>query len=156
MMVQNSIMADVVTPLAECFPSLTEEERRRLAGEIERVVALRVLRSLAERAAQADAGYRFMDMMDRWVGVVVLGLLAVATLYFVAMEMALRGLQVLAGVTFEGGAFGLFWLGLAAVCAAYLAVAIRWLYRRSQARAVFAAPARSRESTSGSACAARG
>jgi hypothetical protein len=154
-MVQNLIMADAVSTLAERFPSLTEEERRRLAFEIERVVAVRVLRSLAERAAQANAGYRFMDMMDRWIGVVVLGLLAVAALYFVAMEMALRALQVLAGVTFEGGAFGLFWLGLAAVCAAYLAVAIRWLHWRSQARPIFVAPARDRESTSGSACAAR-
>jgi hypothetical protein len=135
-------MADTATTLAGRFPSLTEEERRRLAFEIERVVATRVLRTLAERAAQANAGYRFMDMMDRWVGAVALGLLAVAALYFVATEMVLRGLQVLAGVTFEGGAFGLFCLGLATVCVAYLAVVVRWLYRRSQARPMFAALAR--------------
>jgi len=135
-------MADTATTLAGRFPSLTEEERRRLASEIERMVATRVLRTLAERAAQANAGYRFMDMMDRWVGAVVLGLLAVAALCFVATEMVLRGLRILAGVTFEGGAFGLFWLGLAAACAAYLAVAIRWLHRRSQARPMFATLAR--------------
>lgn len=103
----------------------------------ERVAAMFTLRYLAERCRAANAEFRCIDAIDRWVGAIVLGLLAVAGLYILGANWVLRSLTSAGmGSAGCGAACGTLWVGLFLACGAYLLGVIAWLRRRTLARPV--------------------
>jgi hypothetical protein len=70
--------------------ALTAEQRARIALHAQGEVADRVLRQLCERAALAQAEYRFMDLMDRYFLVVASSVVLALLLSVGLADLTLR------------------------------------------------------------------
>jgi hypothetical protein len=113
---------------------LTIEERERIAQHAEREVADRVFRELRDRATLAQAEYRFMDLMDRYI-VALVGSTVLALLICLGLATAaLRWMDHFHG-TFAGcNAHCASWIVIAMVLSLYLSGLVLFLRRKVMGR----------------------
>jgi hypothetical protein len=103
----------------------------RIAQHIDMIVADRLYRAMHDRAAQANAEYRFIDLMDRYVFVIAFGCVVVAALYLGAAEVLVRGVDHLVGPLAAEHAITLAWIGLFLLLPACLGGMVLMLCRRA-------------------------
>ena len=104
--------------------TLSAEQRAEILRHADLQVAQHVAGLLRERAAQANAEYRFRDLMDRHVATLVLGLLLAAGCYLGLAELALRSAARMGGAAQAQAASVVAWVGLILFLPAWLAATV--------------------------------
>ena len=133
-MSQNCNMAQSASPslpaALDDSLALTQAQRAQIAAHAERLTNARLLALLQQRAGQANAEYRFMDLMDRKVLSLAASLIVVGALYLGSAEMIVRQFARL-GAAYTGPAIAIAWGGLLLGLPAYLGLRVAALRRRA-------------------------